>query len=390
MVAAEAPGAGKTVEAVIVGAGPAGDAVAAGLIDGDFNGLITLIGSEQEMPYERPHLSKGYLLGTVSRDGLALRPPEQYRKRIVVMRGERIVRIDLEREELTFESGRVLEWDLLCMATGSDARRLEGFPDATYLRELADADRLKARIDGGDALEIIGAGFIGCEVAAVARRRGCEVTVHEALEQPLVRVLGHELGGYIGQVHRERGVDLRLNAETPSGADLVAIGSKPRTELAERAGLEVDRGIVVDELGRTSADGVFAAGDVTRFSHPLYGTRVRVEHFQTSQRQGFAVGRTMAGAETAYTEVPWFWSDQYDLNLQYAGAGLPWDAMAVRGELGTPPFTVFYLSGGELMAAAGVNDHHTVARARRVMEARGEVTRAQLEDPSFDLRRALA
>jgi len=390
LVAAEAPGAGKTVEAVIVGAGPAGDAVAAGLIDGDFNGLITLIGSEQEMPYERPHLSKGYLLGTVSRDGLALRPPEQYRKRIVVMRGERIVRIDLEREELTFESGRVLEWDLLCMATGSDARRLEGFPDATYLRELADADRLKARIDGGDALEIIGAGFIGCEVAAVARRRGCEVTVHEALEQPLVRVLGHELGGYIGQVHRERGVDLRLNAETPSGADLVAIGSKPRTELAERAGLEVDRGIVVDELGRTSADGVFAAGDVTRFSHPLYGTRVRVEHFQTSQRQGFSVGRTMAGAETAYTEVPWFWSDQYDLNLQYAGAGLPWDEIAVRGELGKPPFTVFYLRGGELVAAAGVNDHHTLARARRVMETRRDVTRAQLEDPNFDLRRALA
>jgi len=390
LVAAEAPGAGKTVEAVIVGAGPAGDAVAAGLIDGDFNGLITLIGSEQEMPYERPHLSKGYLLGTVSRDGLALRPPEQYRKRIVVMRGERIVRIDLEREELTFESGRVLEWDLLCMATGSDARRLEGFPDATYLRELADADRLKARIDRGDALEIIGAGFIGCEVAAVARRRGCEVTVHEALEQPLVRVLGHELGGYIGQVHRERGVDLRLNAETPSGADLVAIGSKPRTELAERAGLEVDRGIVVDELGRTSADGVFAAGDVTRFSHPLYGTRVRVEHFQTSQRQGFAVGRTMAGAETAYTEVPWFWSDQYDLNLQYAGAGLPWDEMAVRGELGKPPFTVFYLSGGKLIAAAGINDHHTVARARHAMESRRDVTRAQLEDPNFDLRRGLA
>ncbi|TMC40816.1 MAG: FAD-dependent oxidoreductase, partial [Chloroflexi bacterium] len=174
-------------------------------------------------------------------------------------------------------------------------------------------------IDRGDSLEIIGAGFIGCEVAAVARQRGCEVAVHEALEQPLVRVLGPELGEYIGRVHRDHGVDMRLNAEPPSGADLVAIGSTPRTELAEGAGLQVDRGIVVDEFGRTSAEGVFAAGDVTRFSHPLYGTRVRVEHFQTSQRQGFAVGRTMAGADTAYTEVPWFWSDQYDLTRACPG-----------------------------------------------------------------------
>jgi 3-phenylpropionate/trans-cinnamate dioxygenase ferredoxin reductase subunit len=155
------------------------------------------------------------------------------------------------------------------------------------------------------------------------------------------------------------------------------------------AGLDVDQGIVVDALGRTSAPGVFAAGDVTRFWSPLYEAQIRVEHFQTAQRQGFAVGRAMAGATGAYDEVPWFWSDQYELNLQYAGAGLPWDEVVLRGVLGEPPFTVFYLQAGALVAAAGINDHHTVARARRLMQERARVTRDQLADPRFDLRRAL-
>jgi len=238
--------------------------------------------------------------------------------------------------------------------------------------------------------DIVGAGFIGCEVAAVARQKGCEVRLFEALAQPLLRVLGAEGGGYLADVHRGHGVDLRLDAQPPPDADLVAVGSMPRTELAERAGLEIDRGIVVDDQGRTSEPGIFAAGDATRFFHPLFETRIRVEHFQTSQRQGFAVGRAMAGQGQPFAEVPWFWSDQYDLNLQYAGAGLPWDETVVRGDLARAPFTVFYLSAGRMIAAAGVNDHHTVARARRLMEAHQEVTRQQLADPMFDLRRALA
>jgi 3-phenylpropionate/trans-cinnamate dioxygenase ferredoxin reductase subunit len=170
---------------------------------------------------------------------------------------------------------------------------------------------------------------------------------------------------------------------------VVGVGSTPRTELAARAGLAVDGGIVVDELGRTSVPGVFAAGDVTRFWSPLYESRIRVEHFQAAQRQGFAVGRAMAGATDPYAEVPWFWSDQYELNLQYAGAGLPWDEIVVRGAFGEPPFTVFYLRAGMLVAAAGMNDHHTVARARRAMQERAPITRDQLADPRFDLRRAL-
>lgn len=364
-----------------------------GLRDGNFDGEIVLIGSEPELPYERPHLSKEYLMGKVSRDDLGLRPLQQYREfGIELMLGERVVDIGYDAHVAVLESGKTVAWDRLCIATGSTARRLPEFSRGLYLRELADADALRELIDRGSDLDVIGAGFIGCEVAAVAVQKGCGVRVHEALEQPLLRVLGPELGAYLAGVHRSHGVDLRLSVTAPpvvGGPVLVAVGSVPRTELAERAGLEIEGGIVVDESGRTAVPGVFAAGDVTRFVSPLDEARIRVEHFQTAQRQGFAVGRAMAGAEDAYSEVPWFWSDQYDLNLQYAGAGLGWDQIVIRGTLGQPPFAVFYLHGGRLVAAAGVNDHHTVARARRVMEARATPTLDQLADPGFDLRKVL-
>jgi 3-phenylpropionate/trans-cinnamate dioxygenase ferredoxin reductase subunit len=343
-------------------------------------------------PYERPHLSKGFLLGTVARDRLRLRPTEQYRELgVELVLGQRVVDLGLERHAVELDGGGSIAWDRLCIATGSDARRLDGFENALYLRELADAERLQAIIERSSPLDIIGAGFIGCEVAAAARLKGCAVRVHEALEQPLFRVLGADLGGYLAAVHRGHGVDLRLGVKAPpapSGALLVAVGSEPRLGLAQRAGLQVDRGVVVDSCGRTAVEGVFAAGDVSRFSHPLYETRIRVEHFQTAERQGFATGRAMASVEEPYREVPWFWSDQYDLNLQYVGAGLAWDETVVRGEHGTPPFTVFYLQAGRLVAAAGINDHHTIARARRVMEAGKSVSRQQLADRSFDLKSA--
>jgi 3-phenylpropionate/trans-cinnamate dioxygenase ferredoxin reductase component len=353
-----------------------------------------LVCAERELPYERPHLSKGYLLGTVPRERLGLRPAEQYRELRVELRlGERVADLGVESHAVVLESGATITWDLLCVATGSSARRLPGFEGGLYLRELADADALTTTLEGHPTLKVIGAGFIGCEVAAVARQRSCGVLVYEALAQPLLNVLGPELGAYLADVHSEHGVELHLGVETLPGLSApvaVGVGSVPRTELAERAGLAVDQGILVDELGRTSRPGIFAAGDVTRFWSPQYEARIRVEHFQTAQRQGFAVGRAMAGSEDAYSEVPWFWSDQYDLNLQYAGAGLAWDEVVIRGTLGRPPFTMFYLHGGRLVAAAGVNDHHTVARARRVMQERARVTLDQLADPRFDLRRALA
>ncbi|MEO8746016.1 MAG: FAD-dependent oxidoreductase [Candidatus Dormiibacterota bacterium] len=376
-----------------MGGGPAGDAVAAGLRDAGFDGAVTIVGAERVLPYERPHLSKGYLLGTVSRDRLPLRPAEQYRElQVDLLLGEKVVDLGLERRAVRLESGKTVPWDLLCVATGSTARVPAGLGDALYLRQLTEADTLRAVIDRAQPLSIIGAGFIGCEVAAVATQKGCPVTMYEALDQPLLRVIGPELGAYIAGVHRAHGVDLRLNVKSPVmiGHCLVAAGSVPQIFEAGAAGLKIDRGIVVDAVGRTSEPGVYAAGDVTRFYSSQYETHIRVEHFQTAQRQGFAVGRAMAGATEPYSEVPWFWSDQYDVNVQYAGAGLAWDEIVVRGTMGQPPFSVFYLAGGSLVAVAGVNDHHTVARARHVMQERASVSRSQLEDPGFDLRRALA
>jgi NADPH-dependent 2,4-dienoyl-CoA reductase/sulfur reductase-like enzyme len=255
------------------------------------------------------------------------------------------------------------------------------------LRTLDDALRLRDVLETSPRLTIVGAGFIGCEVAAVARQRGLEVTVYERFAEPLERVLGGELGAYLASVHRLRGVRLHLGIdELPplDGPVLIAAGSEPNLELA--AGLEVDRGIVVDEFGRTSRPGVFAAGDVTRFFSPLYGSHVRVEHFQTAWRQGAAVGRAMAGRLEPFVEAPWFWSDQYDLNLQYVGAGVPYDATVTRGRLGEPPFTVFYLRAGNLVAAAGVNDHHTVSRTRHLLERGVRVDAAQLADPTVNLK----
>jgi len=380
-------------KAVIVGGGPAGDAVAAGLRDAGFHGDVLLIGAEPVFPYERPHLSKGFLLGNVPTERLRLRPRDQYRELgIELLLGARVAELDLEHRDVILESGRRISSDLLCIATGSSARRLEGFEDAIYLRELPDAVHLDTVLERGEPMSVVGAGFIGCEVAAAARQRGCSVTVFEALEQPLQRVLGAELGGYLAGIHREHGVDLRTGATPPPELDgpvVVGVGAMPRTELAAAVGIAVDGGILVDEFGRTSVDDVYAAGDATRFWSPLFEERIRVEHFQAAQRQGFAVGRAMAGQTAPFAEAPWFWSDQYDINLQYAGAGLDWDETLTRGVFGQPPFSVFYLRRGSMIAVAGINDRHTVSRAKHAMEALAQLTAQQLADPAFDLRSAL-
>ena len=356
--------------------------MAAGLRDAGFQGEVVVVCGEPEMPYERPHLSKGFLLGTVARERLGLRPAAQYRELgVELLLGRWVTELDLEQHKIVLESGDTVGWDLLCIATGSSARRLAGFDDAVYLRGTLAYE-----------LDVVGAGVIGCEVAAAARQRGSVVRVFELLPQPMQRVLGEELGNYLADVHRRHGVDLRLETSPPKDLGrsvVVGIGSVPRVELAAAAGIAIDDGIQVDEQGRTSVPGVYAAGDVTRFWSPLFEARIRVEHFQTAQRQGFAVGQAMAGRGDPFAEAPWFWSDQYELNLQYAGAGLAWDATITRATFGQPPFSVFYLREGRLIGVVGVNDRHTVSRARHAMEARAQISPRQLADPAFDLRRAI-
>jgi 3-phenylpropionate/trans-cinnamate dioxygenase ferredoxin reductase subunit len=347
------------------------------LREAGFEGPIRIASAENRLPYERPPLSKGFLAGAVGLDDLPLRPAAQYQGLDIELRlGTRVERL----EEVPA--------DLVLLATGARARRLPGLQGALTLRTLDDAMRLREVLETSPRLTIVGAGFIGCEVAAVARQRGLDVTVYERFAQPLERVLGAELGAYLASVHRGHGVHLHLGMdELPrlDGPVLIAVGSEPNLDLA--AGLEVDAGVLVDEFGRTSRPGVFAAGDVARFFSPLYATHVRVEHFQTAWRHGAAVGRAMAGRLEPFAEAPWFWSDQYDLNLQYVGAGLPYDATVTRGRFGDPPFTVFYLKAGELVAAAGFNDHHTVSRTRHLLERGVRVEAEQLADSSVDLKR---
>jgi len=356
-----------------------------GLRQAGFAGEIVLVGREPHPPYERPYLSKRYLLHEVSRPQLFL-PPLEAALRL----GEEVVELEPDRHAVRLAGGDRLEYRALLIATGARPRRLPGHDDAVYLRDLQQADRLREALDRGEALELVGAGFIGCEVAAVARQRRVSVTVHEALDQPLLRVLGPELGAWLGEVHRARGVDLRTGVRElpPLGpGTLIGVGTEPNVELAAAAGIRCDRGIVVDELGRTDAPDVYAAGDCARFWSPLFETHVRVEHYQTAHRHGTATGRAMAGAGTPFAEAPWFWSDQYELNLQYAGAGLPWERSVTRGRLGQPPFTTFFLREERLVGALGVDDGRTVGHIRRLLEARVPVTADQLVDPAVDLKR---
>jgi 3-phenylpropionate/trans-cinnamate dioxygenase ferredoxin reductase component len=370
---------------VVVGAGVAAHGAVTGLRQAGFDGEVVLVGREAHPPYERPYLSKRYLLHEVPRPQLFL-PPVAAELRL----GEEVVELEPDRHAVRLAGGERLEYAALVIATGARPRLLRGHEDGVYLRELDHADRLRDALDRGEPLDVVGAGFIGCEVAAVARLRGLPVTVHEALDQPLMRVLGPELGAWLAGVHRGRGVDLRTGVRElpPLGpGTLIGVGTEPNVELAAAAGIRCEGGVVVDELGHTDAPDVSAAGDCARFWSPLFGTHVRVEHYQTAHRHGTATGRAVAGDGAPFAEAPWFWSDQYELNLQYAGAGLPWDRMVVRGRLGDPPFTSFFLREGRLVGALGVDDGRTIGHVRRLLEARAEVTSDQLADPAVDLKR---
>ncbi len=373
---------------VIAGGGAAAHGAVAGMRRAGFAGEVLVVGREPLPPYQRPPLSKGYLLGTVSRAELLLPPVDA-----VLRLGEEVVELAAERHAIRLGSGETIPYDRLLLATGARPRRLLPEERGLYLRDVDQADQLRRLLSAGRPLEVVGAGFIGCEVAAAARAGQVPVTLYEKLAQPLLRVLGLELGAWLAEVHRRNGVELRTGVAEPpmpGPATLVAVGSEPNLELAQAAGLRCEQGVLVDELGKTSAPDVYAAGDCARFwSLPLEAS-VRVEHFQTALHHGESVGASMAGLERSFEEVPWFWSDQYGMNIQYVGAALPWDETVVRGRFGEPPFTVFFLEGGRLRAAAGVDDGRTISRARRLIASRAEVPedvlRQSLADPAADLR----
>jgi 3-phenylpropionate/trans-cinnamate dioxygenase ferredoxin reductase subunit len=363
----------------IVGAGLAGAKAAETLRREGFDGRLVLLGAEPERPYERPPLSKEYLRGEAEREQTFVHEAGFYAEQRVDLRvGENVVRLDPARRELALGSGERLGYDRLLLATGSEPRRLSipgsELEGVHYLRTVGDSDALRARLDAGGRLVILGAGWIGCEVAASARQRGVEVTVIAPHSVPFERVLGAEVGAIYRDLHVDHGVEMLLGTavtafegagrvervRTQDGrtietdAVVVGIGATPRAMLAAAAGLAVDNGILVNERLETSAPGIFAAGDVANQLHPSLG-RLRVEHWDNALQQGPAAARSMLGSNESYARVPYFFSDQYDIGMEYSGHATDWDRLVFRGDPAAREFIAFWLRGGHVLAGMNVN-----------------------------------
>jgi 3-phenylpropionate/trans-cinnamate dioxygenase ferredoxin reductase component len=390
---------------VIVGAGMTAASAAEALRQAEFDGRILIVGREPHPPYERPPLSKEYLRGEQGREALPIRDRDWYDEQDVELRlGTEVTGLDASGPGIELADGEVIDADAVLLATGGTPRRMPGEASdrVLYLRTMEDADRIRDLMASG-RLVVVGAGFIGAEVAASARARGVEVTLLERNGTPLTRALGEEMGRLYGEIHRDHGVDLRTGAmvegieDTAGGvvvrlgdgqaieadAVLVGVGIAPTTELAEAAGLYVDDGVLVDERCRTSADAVFAAGDMANHLHPLFG-RLRVEHFDNAIKMGAAAARSMLGSEEAFDDPHWFWSDQYDVNLQYAGFAREWDEVVIRGSTDDRNFVAFYIHRGMLLAALGMNRGRDVRRAMKLIGARPDTD--LLRDEDTDLR----
>ncbi|MDE2165972.1 MAG: FAD-dependent oxidoreductase [Alphaproteobacteria bacterium] len=396
---------------LIVGAGHAGGVAAATLRQAGFAGAVTLIGSEPYPPHERPPLSKELLAGAIPVEKTFLKPLAFYAENGIAFRpGETATAIDRAARRVELANGETVPYDLLLLTTGARARRL-ALPGAddrrvVYLRDIRDSLALRERLTGGPRIVVVGAGFIGLEAAAVARKRGAAVTVVEVQPAPLQRVCPTEIGDFMAALHRRNGVELRtgvaLTAIEPDGdavvlrtadgnaiaADVVlaGIGAQPNIELAQAAGLAVEDGVVTDEFGRTNDPHVFAAGDVTRHYNPLLGRKLRLEAWQNAQNQAIAVAKVMAGGDQPYAEVPWFWTDQYDVNLQIAGAPERWGTLVWRGGTGDKAFTVFGIEDGRPVAAITMNNGRDMRPARELIARRRTVDLARLADPKVKLQ----
>jgi 3-phenylpropionate/trans-cinnamate dioxygenase ferredoxin reductase subunit len=364
---------------VIVGAGQAGAQAAISLRQWGFAGSIVLVGDEPVPPYERPPLSKDFLKGALAEDRLFLKSPAWYAdNRVDLRRGVRAVSIDRERRTVELEGGEELPWDALVLATGSRPRPLRvegaGLPGVFELRSIADANAIRPSLVPGARLVVVGAGYVGLEVAAVARTLGLEVVVLEAMERVLARVAGPVVSEFFEHEHRSRGVDVRCGARLdgfegsgrleavrlaggerlPAGLAVVGVGILPCDELAKACGLACDDGIVVDRDARTSDAAVFAIGDCARRPLVHYGRSGRLESVHNAIEQGKLAAAAILGRARPAEDVPWFWSDQYDLKLQIAGLSAGFDRIVVRGEPDSRKFAAFYLKDGALLAVDAV------------------------------------
>jgi NADPH-dependent 2,4-dienoyl-CoA reductase/sulfur reductase-like enzyme/nitrite reductase/ring-hydroxylating ferredoxin subunit len=383
------PGTAAPRSVAIVGAGAAGNSAADELRHLGFEGGITLIDRDQEAPYDRPNLSKDYLAGTVQEEQLALHPSAYYEeRRVELMRGRQVTALDLARKRLAFDDGTTREFGAIVLATGADPVRLampgEPGPPVHYLRTLADSRAIIKSAEGARRAVVLGASFIGLEVAASLRARKIEVHVVAPDRRPLERVLGPELGDFIRGLHEQHGVVFHLGGKasglTRGGvvleggerldADVIVagIGVRPATALAEQAGLRVEKGIVVDTYLETSTKGVFAVGDAARWPDPRGGVLVRIEHWVLAQRQGQAVARTIVGERTPFTDVPFFWSQHYDISINYVGHAERWEAIEIDGSLEQHDGSVRYRAGGRVLAVASIFRDRESLEAELAME----------------------
>jgi 3-phenylpropionate/trans-cinnamate dioxygenase ferredoxin reductase component len=395
---------------VIVGAGLAGAKAAEALRSKGFGGRIVLIGEEAELPYERPPLSKDYLRGESPREKARVHPDDFYAANDIELRTSTAVeRIDPAEGEVTLSTGERLGYDRLLLATGAEPRRLSvagsDLDGVHYLRDLSDADRIADRLNAGGRVVVIGGGWIGSEVAASARQKGLEVTVVERGRVPLERVLGRELGDFYAQVHGDHGVQRVTDAslggfegssrvERVRLADgraletdfvVVGVGVAPRTELAEHAGIAVDDGILVDERLETSIPGVFAVGDVANAYHPFYGRRLRVEHWANALNQPATAAKAMLGKPASYKRLPYFFSDQYDVGMEYSGYATSWDEVVFRGDPAEREFIAFWLERGRVVAGMNVNVWDVTGPIQELIRSRRPVDATDLRDADIAL-----
>jgi 3-phenylpropionate/trans-cinnamate dioxygenase ferredoxin reductase component len=394
---------------VIAGAGLAGAKAAEALREEGFDGRIVLVGEEPELPYERPPLSKNYLRGESPREEARVHPEGFYEEHGIELRsGTAVESLDPSADEVVLSGGERLPFDRLLIATGAEPRRLP-LPGADLegvhlLRNLPDSEAIAASIRRGGRMVVIGGGWIGSEVAASARMLGAEVTMVEAAALPLERVLGPELGEIYAGIHRDQGVRVltsarleafegagrvervRLAGETlEADAVVIGVGVAPRTSLAEAAGIAVENGIAVDERLETGRRGVFAAGDVAAAHHPFYGQRLRVEHWANALNQPAVAARAMLGKDASYELLPYFFSDQYDVGMEYAGYAMRWDEVVFRGDPKTREFIAFWLDGGRVVAGMNVNVWDVTDAIQALIRSRAQVDLARLRDPDVPL-----
>lgn len=403
-----------TEHLLIVGAGQAAAQSVHTLRQNGYSGRISVIGGERHAPYQRPPLSKKYLAGEMARERLELRPDIWYGERHVALElGVRAMELEPAARRVRLDDGRTIGYDALLITTGSRARRLDvpgaELPGIHYLRTLDDVDAIAPQLLPQRRLVLVGAGYIGLEVAAVAVKRGLHVTVLEASDRVMGRVVGPEVSRFYERYHGDAGVRIecgkmvsgftgreRVEAvETATGEQyrcdlvIVGIGVEPDVDFARTGGLPCSNGIDVDERGRTADPLIAAAGDCTNHPHPLAQRRVRLESVQNAIEQAKAAASNFAGEPHAYSEVPWFWSDQYDLKLQIAGFAEGHDEVVMRGDASSKSFAVYYLRAGELAAVEAVNSPRDFMFTRKAIAAGISPTAAQLADTNFDLAKLL-